>query len=207
MNKRFDYIHLLCGGIKQDKSGMWVSTDLSEEDTRFGAPGGKLRVLASALLIGRYPDVMIFTGGGKGFGVPVGMTEERPLIADILRDELLEDGVPIERIILERESSDSYQELQELKKFADQYEGKTVAIMTNRYHLPRIWAMLQMKFPALHQNATIAFLVAEDVLIAEDAARWQTLIDDAYASEWMRKIIEAEENGRQQILDGTYNFR
>ncbi len=208
MHNTFDYIHLLCGGIKQDSRGRWISTDLSGEDmTRFGAPGGKLRVLASALLATRHSQTMIFTGGGKGYGVPSGTTEARPLLAHILRDELSDAGVPLEKIILEEESNNTYQEFIELSRFTEEHPGKTFSVVTNRWHIPRTQTILEFKFPSLIEHAKVEFVAAEDVLLENDPSLWSDVIETAYASDWMKQLAEIEEKGRQQILEGTYKFR
>lgn len=207
MKRSFDYIHLLCAGIKQDDTGRWVSTDLSEEDMLFGSPGGKLRVFATWVLANLHPSALIFTGGGKGYAVPVGTTEEYPLLAEIVHDELREAGVPLERIVLERESNTTYQELEELAELIKREGHKFVVVVTNRYHVARTQAMIEMKFPELREKATVEVVAAEDVLLEDDPSYWRAIIDPVYSSEWMKKLFDMEENGRRQIADGTYKFK
>ena len=207
MKRSFDYIHLLCAGIKQNDTGRWVSTDLSEKDIAFGAPGGKLRVLATAVLARELPETLIFTGGGKGYGVPLGAPEDRPLLAEILRDELRDAGAPLERIVLERESNTTYQELQELAKLIEREGCKFVAVVTNRWHVSRTQAILEIKFPKLREKAAIEVVAAEDVLLQDDRVYWEGTIESAYNSAWMKKLSDMEENGRRQIVDGTYQFK
>ncbi len=207
MKKTYDYIHLLCAGIKEDNDGTWVSTDLSEADLVFGAPGGKLRILATAALAASHPDSQVFTGGGSGYSVPAGSSKARPLLAEILRDELLLAGVPLSRIIFERESNNTYQELIELEKFADTTGRKTFTVVTNRWHAARVQAMLEVRFSELSAHADIEIIAAEDVLIEQNSELWKEAIDLAYRSEWMNKLSETEARGIRQIKDGTYKFR
>ncbi|PJA18396.1 MAG: hypothetical protein COX62_08760, partial [Deltaproteobacteria bacterium CG_4_10_14_0_2_um_filter_43_8] len=101
MNTYSHAIILLAAGIKQNQSGKWVSTDLSEEDDKLGAPGGKLRILAAAILVKENLNTFIITGGGKGKDIAEGTSNKRPLLAEILRDELIAEGVPLNLIQLE----------------------------------------------------------------------------------------------------------
>ena len=61
--------------------------------------------------------------------------------------------------------------------------------------------------PELLKKAEIEVISAEDVLLGDDRKYWQGFIEPAYESAWMSRLSEMEENGRQQILDGTYHFR
>ena len=207
MKQAFDYIHVLAEGIKLNASGVWVSTDLTEEDNLLGSPGGKLHIYAAAVLAKRDPNMMIFTGGGKGYGVLPGTPEDRPLLAEILRDELLEAGVSLERIVLEYNSNNTYQELLELAKLVEREHPKSVGIVACRWHIPRIRAMLEVKLPELMASTAIEFVPAEDVLIEADSNTWQTLVDDAYKSDWLAARMQMEAHGTKQIRDGTYSFR
>ena len=207
MSYQFDIIHLLAAGIKQLPSGKWVSTDLTLEDDRIGSPGGTLRILASGVLLRAFPESVIFTGGGKGYDVPDDTTDERPLLSAILSDELIEEGVPPQRIVLEHNSNNTYQELQELERYVATQSGKRVGIVTNRWHARRLNTILEMKFPKLVSIESIEIQTAEDILIADDSLRWQASIDSAYQSDWIKKRVMMEEKGIAEIKAGTYQFR
>lgn len=200
-----DAIIVLSGGVKQDVSLRWVSTDLTAEDDKLGAPGGKLRVRAAAVLGNQYPSAIVVASGGKGFDVPEGTPEDRPLESEILRDELIENGVPVERIVLEQNSNTTYQQLQELEKLIAEKHWEHTALITNRYHLPRLRAMIETKFPHLLQSFQL--LSAEEILIEADPERWETVIAEAYASPFMANRMAKEEQGIAQIKNGTYQFR
>ena len=200
-----DAIVVLAGGIKQDPSGRWVSLDLSEGDNALGAPGGKLRIHAAAVLSNRWPQVSVVTSGGKGSDVPEGTPEDRPPLAEILRDELVQSGVSVDRIILEQRSNSTYQQLQELETLIAEKKWKQVQLITNRYHLARLTAMIEAKFPVLAGVAQP--LSAEEVLIGADPERWEILIIEAYESAWMKEREMKEAQGVEQIKNGTYQFR
>ncbi len=198
---------LLAGGIKQDTSGKWVSTDFSAEDDTLGAPGGKLRIFAAAVLMREHPGNLLITGGGKGHDMPASTIDERPLLADILSQELLECGVPKGRILLERRSNTTFQELQELERMVPAHGFTHLSVITSRWHIPRCRAMVDAKFSHLKELAHIEYIAAEDVLIAYDPARWQKEIADGYAADFMIERILKEEHGVAQIRAGTYNFK
>lgn len=200
-----DAIIVLAGGIKQDASGRWVSTNLSIEDDAFGAPGGKLRVLAGAVLATEHPDALVIASGGKGYDVSEDAPEDRSTLAEILRDELADAGVSRERIVLEQHSNTTYQQLQELEALLGERGLMRVLFITNRYHLSRLRTLLEMKFPALMASAEL--VSAEDVLIERDAARWEALVNEAYESAALKERIAREEQGVAQIRAGTYQFR
>ena len=191
-----DAIAVFAGGIKQDAHGRWVSTDLTEEDDKLGAPGGKLRIHAATVLATAYPASIVVLCGGKGYDVPKDIPEDRPLCAEILRDELIECGIPESRLMLEKNSNTTFQQLQELEKLIQKREWKRVMIITNRYNLPRLRIAIEKKFSQL---AGVAEPVsAEEVLIEDNTVRWKKMIDEAYDSAFMAERIAKEERGASQ---------
>lgn len=202
-----DAVVVLAAGIKQDAKGSWVSTDLSFADDKRGAPGGKLRVLAGAALATHYSTAVIVTGGGKGYDARKNAPDNRPLLAEILCNELIARGIPKERIVLERKSNTTYQELQELEKLAFRRRWGRIVVVTSRYHLDRVRAMIEAKFTRFSQNAILEPVSAEDTLIANDRARWEALIEKEYASAYMRARRAREERSIEQIHSGVYQFK
>ena len=200
-----DAIIVLAAGIKRDASGRWTSTDLSAEDDKLGAPGGKLRVRAAAILATKYPTALVIPSGGKGYDVPAEYPEDRPLLGEILRDELVENGVPRSRIVLEGKSNTTYQQLQELETLIARRKWQSVVIVTSRYHLPRLHAMSEERFPLLVASALP--VSAEDVLLEADPVSYGPILTEAYASVFMRERIAKETQGVLHIRDGTYQFR
>lgn len=200
-----DAIVVLAGGVKEDASGRWVSTDLTEYDDTQGAPGASLRVAATAILSNRYPAVRVIASGGKGYDVPKNARTDRPLLCEIVKGELITAGVPEEHIELEGASNTTYQQLQQLETLMQKREGDNVAIVSSRWHLPRIETMLEMKFPKL--RTSVHLVSAEDLLIKSDRTRWHTVIDKAYKSAFMLERIAKENKGILQIRNGTYHFQ
>ena len=200
-----DAIVVLAGGIRQDSSGRWRSTDLTPEDNDFSAPGGKLRVLAAALLADRYPEAVVVASGGRGYDLPADAPENRPPVAEILRDELIECGIPAGRITLETASNTTYGQLQELKSLAQKQGFRHVILVTNQWHMPRTEVLLEVKFPAL--QAQVGLVSAEGILLDADTELWGFVLKEAYASEWLLRRKKNEERGIAQIKEGTYRYR
>lgn len=198
-------IVVLAGGIKQDASGRWMSTDLTAEDDRLGASGGKLRVFAATILSNQHPAAVVVTSGGKGYDLPGNTQADQPVSAEILRDELIECGIPAPRIVLEKNSNTTYQQLQEIEKMIPERGWKNVLLITNRYHLPRLRAMIETKYPNLVEVMTS--VSAEEVLIEADPMRWEAMIAATYAESFMTERIAKETQGVEQIKNGTYRFR
>lgn len=200
-----DAIVVLAGGIKQDASGRWVSTDLTAADDTLGAPGGKLRVLAATVLATAHPAVAVIASGGKGFDVPEDAPENRPPLCEILQSELIATGIPEARIEGECESNTTYQQLQQIELLRQNHGWRNIAIVSNRWHLPRIDAMLGVAFPTL--RTCVQLTSAEEVLIETNPVHWKAVIQEAYRNDYMKARIAREENGIAHIKDGTYQFR
>ncbi len=202
-----DIIIVLSAGIKQDISGRWVSTGLTGEDDKQGAPGGILRVLAASQLAHDYPAAIVITTGALGYNIPENAPKDRPLLCEIMRAELLEHGVPAERVVCERNSNTTYQQLQELEKLIARNIATHVLVVTNRYHLPRLQAMLDAKFTRLSSRGTLAIVSAEEILIAKDRGVWSEKLEAEYQKPYLKERVKREQQGIVQIRDGTYNFR
>lgn len=198
-------IAVFSGGIKQDASGRWVSTDLTKEDDTLGAPGGKLRVLAAAVVSNQYPSAAVIATGNKGYDVPAKYPADRPLLCEILKSEFIEAGVPVRRIMLEKKSHTTYQQISALAVLMAEHGWNRTAVVTSRWHIPRTRAIIERKFSGLADS--IELIAAEDVLIAHDKRKWESTIARAYASGWLARRIENEEKGIRQIKEGTYDFK
>lgn len=202
-----DAIVVPAGGVKQNASGRWVSTDLSPEDDKIGSPGGKLRVLSAAVLAIKYPAAVVIASGGKGLDIPKGTSENRPSLAGILHNELIKCGVPEDRIFLEDRSNTTYQQLQQLEILMRNRGWSSVLLITNSYHLNRVRAMIDAKFTWLKGDVNLELVSAEDILTMHDAGRWKSFFRKEYDSIYMQERKERETAGIAQIHSGTYQFK
>jgi uncharacterized SAM-binding protein YcdF (DUF218 family) len=196
-----DAIAILAGSVKRSGE-QWVSTGLTEEDDVYGAPGQVLRVAAGIMLAQKYPKALLVPSGGIGYDH---RDAAQPLLSEVMRDELIAGGVTASRILLEKESNSTFQQLRELEKLAAKHAWKRLLIVTNRWHVPRVEAMLSAKFPDLKRYTHL--YGAEEVLVQFSPEEWKSAIDDAYAREFLRRRIELEEEGIRQIKTGTYRFK
>jgi uncharacterized SAM-binding protein YcdF (DUF218 family) len=149
-----DAIAVLAGGVKPNGDGTWSSTDLTADDDRYGAPGGKLRILAAAVLAERHPAAVVVSGGAQGFESPDTATE-RPSLAAILGRELVAAGVPHDRLVLEDRSNSTFQELRVLAELAVARRWSAIVIVTSRWHVERVRVMLRTQFAGLEAAAAL----------------------------------------------------
>lgn len=193
------------GGLVKDKqSGKWRTTNYFEGDN-FGAMGDRLRVLAADCLFREGPEQLIIASGGKG---QLRDIPDAPTVAEAIKNELIEIGVPAESIIQEDQSNNTWQQLQGLKNFISRGETESIKIISNGWHLPRIKAMIEADrgLLKLFEKNIIIMKSAEEVLIADNPKKWEKEIEAAYESEAMKERIRLEEKGIKDIREGNYKL-
>lgn len=195
------------GALKKDeKSGIWRTTRFDETGDRFGVQGDHLRVIAGALKYKINPEnTIIIALGGKGQLRRVKGVEA---LSTVLKRELTALGVPGDKIIRESRSGTTYSQLRELKKIIKMMDLKKVQIISNKWHLPRIKAMMSYgpHLKDIHQLAEIEFVEAEAAVIKGEKGIWEKVIRRAYASKALKARIENEREGVRQIRSGKYKF-
>jgi len=201
-----EIVVILAAGAKKDASGRWVSTDLLE-DERWGSPGGRMRVLAASVLYQKDPSRVIIASGGRGWDIKQDESQ-RPNLAGIIKHELMESGVPEEKIIEETASNTTFEQLFELKKIIQHGQYKSVLIISNEWHLPRIKAMLNYKddLKELKKITEVKLISAEKVLMKHNKNQWQKIIRVSYDSKAMKQRIILEKQGIKLIKNNSYNY-
>ncbi len=131
-------IVIIGGGLVKDKEGFWRTTTFKEGDD-FGALGDNLRVVAGSILAKKYPDALVIALGGKG---QLEKIKDAPTVASIIKKELVSLGIDPLKIICEEKSGSTFQQLRELKKIIEDKRIESLLIISNKYHLPRVEAML-----------------------------------------------------------------
>ena len=196
-------IIILGGGMVKDGK-VWRTMNL-DEGTQLGALGDKLRVEAANILYNENPKILLIASSGKGMYKDV---VDAPVPAEVIKQELIDLGVEEASILTEEKSDNTYQQLQELKKIINEHNLSEVRIISNRYHVPRIKAMIEKdnELRALSEQKKIQAVSAEEVLIKHDLKQWKDKIDKAYESKEMKKRITIEEQGVQDIKSGIYKF-
>ena len=200
MDKKMAIV-ILGGGLIKDKKGQWRTTNFGEPGDNFGTMGDRIRVVAGYYFYKKNPDILIIASGGRG---QFSHIKDAPPVAAVIKQELMEFGVPEEKIIEEVKSYNTYEQLCEIKKIARGKGWQKIEVISNKWHLPRVEAMIE-KFEELNSLKTIYKLIsAEEVLIKEDKTKWEPIIEQAYASGEMRRRIESEQKGVNDIEAGIY---
>lgn len=190
-------IIILAGAIKQDKSGQWYTPGFEDGDA-FGIAGASLRIDAAGYLYQNDQNLFFIASGGQG------QTKNAPDMAEIVSQELMLIGIPKEKIILERNSGNTYEQLKELVCLIKKYNFSDATIISNRYHLPRLKAFIAT--PDLKELSRVKLAAAEDILLKYDEPIWGETIKKAYLSPAMEKRIKTEEQGIKDLKSGKYKF-
>ncbi|MEK7462349.1 MAG: YdcF family protein [Patescibacteria group bacterium] len=201
--KREQVVFILGGGILED-DGVWRTTNFTEAGDAFGALGDRLRVEAAAILYKANPgNTLLVPSGSKG---QLKDHPTAPTVATVIAGELQELGVPIEAILLDEASSNSYQQLCTLKQMAVANNWQDIRVLTNQWHIMRVDTMVGITdfLKSFFEEKSVTFIAAEAVLLEVGNTKWKKLIDDAYASDGMRKREEKEAQGIYDLLAGTY---
>lgn len=202
MNKK---IYIILGGSLKKEKNKWRTTNFNENGDDFGVLGDRLRVVAGSYLYKDDPNLLFITSCGKGQYKNI---QNAPNVSSVLKKELIELGVPQEKITEENNSNNTWQQLQEIKKITQRDGLEQVIIISNRYHLPRITAMIEKdsELNKLFKQSIIKLQSAEDIVLKYNPKKWGKIVDDAYKSESMKKRIKLEEKGVKDIKKGTYKL-
>lgn len=198
----YDVVFVLGGMQRKNADGSWRTTHFNEEGDDYGVLGDYLRPKAAAILSKKNPSLRIITVGGGG---QLKDNPEAPAIAQIMKNELIELGVPCKTIEEETECGNSYEQLIACVKSVQDRIPKHISILSNEYHLPRLYAMGK-HFPELKKLQYAKFVSAESVLIEHDQKTWKDFINKAYASEKMKVRTALEQQGVKDIIKGRYRL-
>ena len=196
------------GGLAKDPGGRWRTTNFNEGDN-FATTGDYVRVVAASILAKEKPDAVIIVMGGKGQYQDI---PDAPPVADVLKQELMILNISPDDIIEERKSGTTYQQLRILPQLIVKHNLQNVMIVSNRWHLPRMKAMIEyasglQDLKNIWEAGGLVLVAAEDVLVKYDPKKWQETIKTAYESLAIKARIALEEKGVEQIKAGTYQFR
>lgn len=202
MNKE-KAIVILGGGIKKIKD-KWRTTSFQEGD-EFGALGDRLRVIAGSYLYNDDRELTIIALGGKG---QLKKFPDAPPVSSVIKEELIERGIPENVIIEEDKSGSTYEQLQELKSIIHDKNFESVIIISNEYHLPRIQAIIKQDVELKKMLNTLQIEVksAEKSLIEHEPG-WEKVIKSIYGGEAMQERIALEQKGVRDIKEGKYKLR
>jgi len=199
-------IAILGGWMEKDAEGLWHSTGFDNLEDHHGAPGGSLRVEAGCILYKENRSLVIVVLGGKGKLKDVPGV---PPLAEVIARELIELGIPKDKIIKESASHSTYGQLQVLKRIAVELRASSITIVSNRYHLYRIKAMIEhiLELKEIADKYELKIRSAEDILLDNNPEKWKKYLEGIYNRIEMTELQEKEKTGAKQIREGTYELK
>ncbi len=200
-------IAILSGAmIKDADTGCWRTTTFDDPGDLYGAVGDRLRILAGSLLRDQYPQSKILLLGGKG---QFSQTKGAPSVASVMKKELIELGVPPEAIKTEEKSGTTHESLLVLRGLIAKEKSKNIWLVSNRYHLSRIRAMIKYtpELKTEFQKRSVKLVSAEEVLIKKQPLVWKKKLERIYQTPQLKKRIVLEKMGVKDIAAGKYFFK
>lgn len=201
-----DTVAVFGGGMIRDEHGKWRTTRFEETGDNFGVMGDYIRVLAAKEIYKKNQKVTIITIGSKG---QFSHIPDAPALAKLLKQELIAYGIPENAVIEEKNGGNTYQQIIAIAELIKNSSFKKCGLISNRYHLPRIRAMIEHN-ETLKKSLnpdTIIYLCAEDILIELDHQNnWKEMLEKVYESKAMKERIALEDKGVKEIVEGRYRY-
>ncbi|PIR12973.1 hypothetical protein COV49_03655 [Candidatus Falkowbacteria bacterium CG11_big_fil_rev_8_21_14_0_20_39_10] len=201
-------IVILGGDVKKEK-GKWRTTNFNEENISGRLEGKSIRVISAHYLFESNPDIFIIFSGGKG--IYKNIADALP-VAKVMKNELIRLGVPEKKIKLEDKSNNTYEQLIKLQGILLDGDLGSVSVISNKYHLPRIKAMIEYfselsELKKMFRNLKVELKSAEDIVIEADSNKWRDAIESVYGGEAMKKRMVKEKKGIRDIKAGKYKLK
>ena len=201
MNTKYGVLVILGGGLTNDH-GKWRTTNFNEGD-EFGITGDRIRIVAGAILFSHKLSDIIYVSCGRG---QYAKYPEIPIVAEVMKKELIELGVPSNHIVMDDQSGNTHQQLKFIKSLTESKIIKKIGIISNEWHLPRIKAMLEYSPHLKGLSNCVELLAGEEIATQYDKSTWKDIIENARKSDGMKKRIALEQKGVQNIKEGRYKF-
>lgn len=210
MENKEQTIVILAGALVKGENGRWRTANYNDKGDDFGICFSRLRVIAAGFLYKDKPSQSIIVSGGQGQLkniLPGKITSAR-----IIMEELVKIGIPAKKIFKEEKSGNTYQQLKELQKIIIVGDLKNVIIISNKYHLARLRAMIKYAddlraLKKMFGSAKLKIKSAEDIVIKYKPKIWAKIISRVYKSRAMKVRIKLENQGARQIKLGVYQFK
>lgn len=114
------------------------NSKMYEETGMIAATGNINRIIDFIDLANRYPDAKLVFSGGSGHLMP---TERKE--ADDVEKFMDIMGIDKGRVLFERQSRNSYENVQLSKELVKPQEGEVWIVITSSFHLPRVMGIFQ----------------------------------------------------------------
>jgi uncharacterized SAM-binding protein YcdF (DUF218 family) len=160
-----------------------VSPHISAARGRPSVRDAAERLLAAAVLARRYPEARVIMSGGEANIIPTGERE-----AGVMRDVLVNQGIPAARIILDSRSRNTYENAVESKRLAEPKPGEVWVLITSAWHMPRAVGCFRsvgwdvIPYPVDYQSSgkfewRTSFQLRKELVRIDTAAReWMGLV-------------------------------
>lgn len=202
--------------VNKEGGKTYIPNSYSDLDPLGNMGGGHSNVIAAAEIAQYFPELTIIATSYNY------KNEDEPTMAQVYARELINLGVPEEKIELEEKSKDTMTELFEMVKIAKKHGWNNVSVLTNETHTERVQVMLEhleelaknviekdkeffeaWEYFEKGKNLQVHLLQSEQILPMRDP-RYQKVVDAMRSSEPYKKRLESEKRGAKRIENGTY---
>ncbi len=128
-----------------------------------------------------------------------------------LSDQGKRDTVSLEspQVFHEDKSKNTATNIVEVLRMIKEHGWQKVSIVTSNYHIPRTQALYQAALEHFKKDlpdVVIDFIPAEDYVRTSRPGEYDDVIEKYYDTEEMKKRMQNEQNGVNQIKEGTYKL-
>jgi uncharacterized SAM-binding protein YcdF (DUF218 family) len=202
----YDAVIILGSGIRRAGGGYRPVT--YENHDKFGMVAGEIRVIAAVLLYEHdLAGTFVFSTGisertraALGPNVPA---EALVYSQDFLR-RARPAGRPDPVVILEDRSVNTYSNLVECVAIIREHDWEQVAIVTARYHVPRVRGLWEVAMGNHPVTTSMTLLAAEDIITRYLPGIYDEMIAAAYNSPQGLKRLRNEAQGLRDLKGGHY---
>lgn len=200
---------VLSGGIVKNGDS-YKSPSYTETDDHGFITGGKARSIAAAKISEIFPNIEFVTTSRR--------SKEEPTHATVMANEMEHFGAHRDAITLEENSWDTYTEMIEMIKIAEEKGWTKISIITNDYHIPRVkefFSQLERlssqdsdtteRITKFKQKVEVSFIAAETIL-ENISGHYKHLLSLVRESEGYRQRLLAEERGIDALRSGDYRL-
>ena len=118
-------------------------------------------------------------------------------------------GVPAGYIIIEQKSGTTFSQLKNIASIISKRQIKSINIISNEFHLPRIKTMLAYapELPKLYKSVKVKLVSAEKICLRYDSKKWESIARPTIISPAMKQRIKLEQKGIGDMKAGRYRFK
>lgn len=211
---------ILSGGTEYSPERGYYTPSYDEADFTGLASGAHFRVIAAAEIAKCFPEIKIVPTG-KLITHGIAEKEHFPNDAKVMADELVAMGVDRNQIILEENSISTLTELVQLVKMARENGWERVAVITSRWHVPRV-KMMYDKLETIEglcaaeeetmikefklSGAKVVVIAAEDIT-DEVSEEYRSQMQEVEQRDSYKERLVAEQKGIEDLKAGRYKVR